>query len=177
MQRLNYCKLITKINKGNIPYGLYNRFWPVFWKHITMLGQVTKGALKDKYSSVSNQAASLLLNSQLQWSIPASPIYFSQVREGNDIYWKCPTQSQIPFLIWNLQNLFIRRKAVQYKVQCQDQALNHLVLMVASGGCSVLSLLTQPHIKSIDAFDMNPSQVRIFGLLTDTRSCTWWSWG
>jgi S-adenosylmethionine:diacylglycerol 3-amino-3-carboxypropyl transferase len=30
---------------------------------------------------------------------------------------------------------------------------------VASGGCSVLSLLTQPFVKHIDAFDINPTQV------------------
>eukprot|EP01125_Pyxidicula_operculata_P011414 TRINITY_DN373_c0_g1_i1.p2 TRINITY_DN373_c0_g1~~TRINITY_DN373_c0_g1_i1.p2 ORF type:complete len:326 (-),score=36.92 TRINITY_DN373_c0_g1_i1:73-1050(-) len=31
--------------------------------------------------------------------------------------------------------------------------------MIVSGGCSIISLLSHEHVKSIDSFDMNPSQI------------------
>ncbi|HEY9858683.1 MAG TPA: DUF3419 family protein [Candidatus Obscuribacterales bacterium] len=71
---------------------------------------------------------------------PPSEIAFSQVRED-------------PLTEWQL----VERLAKQ-----QEQPLR--VLLVASGGCTALSLLAHPAIAQIDAVDLNPAQLHLVTL-------------
>lgn len=71
---------------------------------------------------------------------PPSDISFSQVRED-------PT---------------IELQVIKQLAQTQNHPLR--VLIIASGGCTVLSLLSSPHIEHIDAVDLNPAQLHLVEL-------------
>ncbi len=71
---------------------------------------------------------------------PVSEIAFSQVRED-------PT---------------IEMRVIQQLAQTQNQPLR--LLLVASGGCTVLSLLSVPEVAEIAAVDLNPAQIHLVEL-------------
>jgi S-adenosylmethionine-diacylglycerol 3-amino-3-carboxypropyl transferase len=71
---------------------------------------------------------------------PQSDISFSQVRED-------PT---------------IELRVIQQLAQTQNHPLR--ILIIASGGCTVLSLLSEANIQQIDAVDLNPAQLHLVEL-------------
>eukprot|EP01126_Amoeba_proteus_P063757 TRINITY_DN8820_c0_g1_i3.p1 TRINITY_DN8820_c0_g1~~TRINITY_DN8820_c0_g1_i3.p1 ORF type:complete len:309 (-),score=36.52 TRINITY_DN8820_c0_g1_i3:317-1243(-) len=77
---------------------------------------------------------------ELSFSIRNHDIYFSQVREDPKI------------------DVQVTRKLFEKDKRPID------VLMIASGGCSLLSLVLESHVNSVDVFDVNPSQLYLVEL-------------
>lgn len=71
---------------------------------------------------------------------PPSELAFSQVREDPEIELK-----------------IVEKLA-------EKQGLGLRVLLVASGGCTALSLLANPHVAKVEAVDVNPAQLHLIEL-------------